>query len=146
MNEELTKIIDTLAQKLGVASQFVITELAKWKIANHIVWLVIGSVLLFIAYKIFMLGVNKCREYNRKIDEDYNKKIEYAKEQGRDPDRVYKGSYDNIFKDEEYRVYWTVPLVICMISLPMIIYGVFVIPWIIAPTGSTMAYLLDVLK
>lgn len=146
MNEELTKIIDTLAQKLGVASQFVITELAKWKIANHIVWLIIGFVLLFIAYKIFMAGVNKCREYNRKLDEDYNKKIERAKEQGRDPDRVYKESYDNIFEDDEYFIYWVAPIVICVVSLPMVIYGIFVIPWIIAPTGSTMAYLLDVLK
>lgn len=146
MNEELTKIIDTLAQKLGVASQFVITELAKWKISNHIVWLIIGSVLLFIAYKIFIIGVNKCREYNRKIDEDYNKRIEYAKEQGERLDYVCKGTYDNIFVDDEYFVYWAIPLIICVISLPMVIYGVFVIPWIIAPTGSTMAYLLDILN
>ncbi len=146
MNEELTKIIDTLAQKLGVASQFVITELAKWKIANHIVCLIIGSVLLFIAYKIFMLGVNKCREHNRKIDEDYDKQIELVKEQGGRLDYVYKGAYDNIFEDDEYFAYWVVPIVICVISLPMVIYGIFVIPWIIAPTGSTMAYLLGVLK
>lgn len=144
MNEELTKIIDTLAQKLGVASQFVITELSKWKIANHIVWLIIGSVLLFIAYKIFIVGVNKCKEHNRKVDEDYNKKLELVK--SGHIDYVYREAYDDIFKDEKYFAYWVVPMVICVVSLPMVIYGVFVIPWIIAPTGSTIAYLLDVLK
>lgn len=146
MNEQLTEIIDTIAQKLGVASQFVITELSKWKIANHIVWLVIGSVLLFIAYKIFMVGVNKCREHNRKVDEDYNKRVERVEKQGRDPDLVYRDSYDNIFNDDEYIIYWLVPLFMCVVSIPMVIYGIFVIPWIIAPTGSTIAYLLDVLK
>lgn len=146
MNEELTMIIDTLAQKLGVASQFVITELAKWKIANHIVWLIIGSVLLFVAYKIFISGVNKCKEHNKKIEEDYNKKIEYVKEQGGRLDLVYKGVYDDVFRDDEYFIYRMAPIVICIISVPMIIYGIFVMPWIIAPTGSTMAYLLDVLK
>jgi hypothetical protein len=153
MNEELTKIIDTLAQKLGVASQFVITELTKWKIANHIAWLIIGSVLLFIAYKIFMVGINKCKEHNKKVDEDYAKKIEYTKERGdrldyvyKDGYYVYKDGYDDMFQDDEYFVYWAIPIVICVVSLPMIIYGIFVIPWIIAPTGSTMAYLLDVLK
>lgn len=146
MNEELTKVIDTLAQKLGVASQFVITELAKWKISNHIVWLIIGSVLLFIAYKIFMIGVNKCKENNKKIDEDYNKKLEYVKETGRRLDCIYKDAYDDMFQDDEYFVYWVVPIVICVISIPMIIYGLFVIPWIVAPTGSTIAYLLGVLK
>lgn len=146
MNEELTKIIDTLAQKLGVASQFVITELSKWKIADHIVWLVIGSILFFIAYKIFMIGVNKCKEHNRKVDEDYDKRMEYAKQQGMDPDRVYKGSYDNMFEYDEYIVYWLLPLGICAISVPMIIYGIFAIPWIIAPTGSTINYLMNGLK
>lgn len=146
MNEQLTEIIDTIAQKLGVASQFVITELSKWKIANHLVWLIIGSVLLFIAYKIFMVGVNKCMEHNRKVDEDYNKRVERVEKQGRDPDLVYRDSYDNIFNDDEYIIYWLVPLFMCVVSIPMVIYGIFVIPWIIAPTGSTIAYLLDVLK
>lgn len=145
MNEELTKIIDTLAQKLGVASQFIVTELSKWKITNHIVWLVIGSVLLFIAYKIFMAGVNKCKEQNKKIDDDYNMRLEYAKEHGKDIECIYKACYDNIFEDDEYFVYWIIPGIMCVISLPMIIYGMFVMPWLIAPTGSTMAYLLDVL-
>jgi hypothetical protein len=146
MNEQLTEIIDTLSAKLGVASRFIITELAKYKIANHIVWLIIGSVLLFIAYKIFMIGVNKCREHNRKIDENNNIRMEYAKKQGRDLDLVYKESYDNIFEYDEYMVYWAIPLVICVVSIPMVIYGIFVIPWIIAPTGSTMSYLLEALK
>lgn len=146
MNEELTKIIDTLAQKLGVASQFVITELAKWKIANHLVWLVIGAVLLFIAYKIFMIGINKCKEANKKIDEDYNKKVEYVKETGRRLDCIYKDAYDDMFQDDEYFVYWIIPLAMYTVSLPMIIYGLFVIPWIVAPTGSTINYLLGVLK
>ena len=146
MNEELTMIIDTLAQKLGVASQFVITELSKWKIANHLVWLVIGTILLFIAYKIFMTGVNKCKEYNKKVDEDYNMRIECAKSKGRDLDYVHKDCYDDIFVDEEYFVYWSAPIVICVVSIPMVIYGIFVIPWAIAPTGSTIAYLLEVLK
>ena len=146
MNEELTKVIDALAKKLGVASQFIITELSKWKIANHIVWLVIGAVLLFIAYKIFMIGINKCKEHNKKVDEDYNKRVKYYISSGRDPDFVHKDCYDNVFEDDEYFAYWIIPGIICIISIPMIIYGIFVIPWIIAPTGSTIAYLLDVLN
>jgi hypothetical protein len=110
------------------------------------VWLVIGSVLLFIAYKVLMIGVNKCREENRKIDEDYNQRMERAKSQGRDLDYVHKEPYDNIFVEDEYFVYWIVPCIICVVSLPMVIYGIFVIPWVIAPTGSTMAYLLDILS
>lgn len=146
MNEELTQIIDTLAQKLGVASQFVITELSKWKIANHLVWLVIGIILLFIAYKIFMAGVNKCKEYNKKVDEDYEKQVEDAKIHGRSLDFICRASYDDMFEDEEYCPYWGVSAIFMLISIPMVIYGIFVIPWIIAPTGSTIAYLLEVLK
>lgn len=146
MNEQLTEIINTLAQQLGVASQFVITELSKWKIANHLVWLVIGIILLFIAYKIFMAGVNKCKEHNRKVDEDYEKKMEYTKNHNGRLDLVYRDSYDNIFNDDEYCIYWIVPIIICVISIPMVIYGIFVIPWLIAPTGSTINYLLDALK
>lgn len=146
MNEELTKIIDVLAKKLGVASQFIVAELSKWKIANHLVWLVIGIVLLFIAYKIFMIGINKCKEVNKKIDEDYNMRIEEAKKRGGNLDYVRKDCYDNVFEDDEYFPYWIIPGIMCIISIPMIIYGLFVIPWIVAPTGSTIAYLLDVLK
>lgn len=146
MNEQLTEIINTFAQKLGVASQFVITELSKWKIANHLVWLVIGSVILFIAYKVFMIGVNKCKEYNKKVDEDYNKRIEYVKQRNGDIDRVYKPDYDDMFQDNKYFVYWLVPLFMCIVSIPMVIYGIFVIPWLIAPTGSMINYLLDILK
>jgi len=146
MNEQLTEIINTLSAKLGVASQFIITEFSKWKISNHIVWLIIGSVLLFIAYRIFMMGVNKCKEHNKKVDEDYNKRIEYIKEQGGCLDYVHKDGYDNIFEDDEYFVYWIVPCIMCVVSLPMVIYGIFVITWVIAPTGSTMAYLLEALK
>lgn len=145
MNEELTKIIDTLAQKLGVASQFVITELSKYKISHHLVWLLIGAILLFIAYKIFMAGVNKCREHNKKVDEEYNKKIEYTKERGGRLDFVYRDPYDDVFEDEEYIPYWLVPGLLMVSSIPMIIYGLFIIPWIIAPTGSTIAYLMEVL-
>ena len=79
MNEELTKIIDTLAQKLGVASQFVITELSKYKMAHHLVWLLIGAILLFTAYKLYMAAVKKCKEHNKQIDEEYDRQIEYAK-------------------------------------------------------------------
>lgn len=146
MNEELTKVIDVLAKKLGVASQFIVAELSKWKIANHLVWLVIGAILLFIAYKIFMIAINKCKEANKKIDEDYNKKVEYYISTGRDPDFVHKDCYDNVFEDDEYFPYWIITGIMCIISIPMIIYGLFVIPWIVAPTGSTIAYLLDVLK
>jgi hypothetical protein len=146
MNEELTKVIDTLAQKLGVASQFVVTELSKWMITNHLVWLAIGMILLFIAYKIFMIGVNRCKEQNRKIDDDYNMKLEDAKSKGKDLDFIYKACYDNIFEDDEYFVYWIIPGIMCIISIPMIIYGMFVMSWVIAPTGSTINYLLGVLK
>ena len=146
MNEQLTEIINTLAQQLGVASQFVITEISKWNIANHLMWLVIGSVILFIAYKVFMIGVNKCKEHNKKVDEDYNKRIEYVKQRNGDIDRVYKDDYDGIFEDNEYFVYWRVPLFTCVVSILMVIYGIFVIPWLIAPTGSMINYLLDVLK
>lgn len=145
MNEELTKIIDTLAQKLGVASQFVITELSKYKMAHHLVWLLIGAILLFVAYKIFMIGVNKCKEYNKKVDEDYEKQLEYTKNHNGRLDFVYKSSYDNIFEDEEYIPYWLVPGLLMVSSIPMLIYGLFIIPWIIAPTGSTIAYLMEVL-
>lgn len=145
MNEELTMIIDTLAQKLGVASQFVITELSKWKIANHLVWLIIGTILLFIAYKIFMAGVNKCKEHNKKVDEDYEKRMEYSANHDGRVDLVYRESYVNIF-DDEYIPYSTISGIIMLISIPMIIYGTFVIPWILAPTGSTINYLMGVLK
>ena len=59
---------------------------------------------------------------------------------------VYKEPYDNIFEDDKYFAYWAIPLVICVVSIPMVIYGIFVIPWIVAPTGSTINYLMDVLK
>lgn len=146
MNEELTKVIDTLAQKLGVTSKFVVTELSKWMIANHIVWLIIGSVLLFVAYKIFIMGVNKCKEQNMKIDDDYNMKLKYTKSKREGLGFIFKAPYDNTFEDEEYYVYWIIPGIMCLVSLPMIIYGLFVVLWIIAPTGSTINYLLSVLK
>lgn len=140
MNEELTKIIDVLAQKLGVASQ------SKMMIASHLIWLAFGIIVPFIAYEIFMVGVNKCKEHNRKVDEDYNRRVEIYKSQGKDPDYVHKGCYDNVLYDEKYMIYWVIPLIMCIASLPMLIYGVFVLSWVIAPTGSTINYLLGALK
>lgn len=146
MNEELTKIIDTLAQKLGVASQFVITELSKYKMAHHLVWMLIGVILLYIGYRILMAGVDKCKERNKKIDEEFGKKVNYALEHHNSPEYIYRDPYDNIFEDEEYYPYWIIGGILMFISVPMLIYGIFVIPWILAPTGSTIAYLLEVLK
>jgi hypothetical protein len=93
-----------------------------------------------------MMGVNKCKEHNRKVDEDYEKKLECAKNNSRGFDYIYKESYDDVFEDDEYFVYWIVPGILCLTSIPMIIYGIFVIPWLIAPTGSTIDYLLGFLK
>ena len=57
MSEEVTKIIDTLCEKLGVAASYLIPELAKKEIAQDVVGIImcalaLGMVIIFVRWAI----------------------------------------------------------------------------------------------
>lgn len=55
MSEEVTKIIDALCEKLGVAANILVPEMAKFYIARLITSIVIDSVMLTISVAILVM-------------------------------------------------------------------------------------------
>jgi lipid-A-disaccharide synthase-like uncharacterized protein len=53
MSEEITKVIDVLAEKLAVPAQFVTQELLRYKLAESVVWLVFGTAFLVAGLFVF---------------------------------------------------------------------------------------------
>ena len=79
MTEQITEIIDTLSAKLGVASQYVVTEMSKYKIASSIVPLLVGIVALVMIRFIY----TKTNKFLAKANEI---EAARAKERNRTPD------------------------------------------------------------
>ena len=66
MGEEINIIIDNLCNKFGTTIQTLVPEIAKMRIAEDIVSIVICIILLIILYKI----IKKVWEYIKKTDDD----------------------------------------------------------------------------
>jgi hypothetical protein len=62
MSEEIAKVIDVLAEKLAVPTQFVTQELLRYKLAESVVWFVLGTAFLVVGLLVF--------KYASKLEKD----------------------------------------------------------------------------
>jgi hypothetical protein len=141
MNEQVKEVINEIAAQLGVASQYVVTEMAKYKIASNVVPLLVGIFAVLACRFIY----NKANKFLAEVNE---KEIEYAKKNDRTPDTY------GWFKFDEYSGI-AVPMVTAWITIGVfaLIAIVFlscslseIITWLVAPTGSMINYVLIALK
>ncbi len=141
MNEQITEIINTLSAKLGVASQYIVTEMAKYKIASNIVPLLVG-----------IFSVLACRfiytKANKFLAEVNEKEATYAKEHDRTPD-VY-----GWFKFDDYSgtgipilFAWCGMIIFSLIAIVFLSCSLSeIVTWLITPTGSMINYILHAIK
>ena len=141
MNEQITEIINTLSAKLGVASQYIVTEMAKYKIASNIVPLLVGIIAL-VMIRFIYIKTNKFLAKANEIE------VARAKEHDRTPD-VY-----GWFKFDEYSgtaipilAAWCGIIIFSIIAIPFLSYSISdIVTWLIAPTGSMINYILNAIK
>lgn len=141
MPEQVKEVINEIAAQLGVASQYVVTEMAKYKIASNIVPLLVG-IFSVIACRFIYTKANKF------IAEVNEKEAASAKIHDRTPD-VY-----GWFKFDEYSD-TAVPIIFAWCGI--IIFSIIaivcllcplgeIITWLVAPTGSMINYILHAIK
>ena len=141
MNEQITEIINTLSAKLGVASQYIVTEMAKYKIASNIVPLLVGIIALVMIRFIYI----KTNKFLAKVNE-----IEAARAKKHDetPD-VY-----GWFKFDEYNG-TAIPMLFAWAAMTIFSFMAIIflacslsdiVTWLIAPTGSMINYILNAIK
>lgn len=58
MAEQVNIIIDNIANKLGTTAAFLVPEFAKCKMAEHLVWLLIGLLGLLLSIKAYKVSKN----------------------------------------------------------------------------------------
>ena len=141
MNEQITEIIDTLSAKLGVASQYVITEMAKYKIASNVVPLLVGIVALVMIRFIY----TKANKFLAKANEI---EAARAKEHERTPDKYgwFKfGDYSDTALPMLFA--WAAMIIFSLMAIIFIACSLTdIITWLIAPTGSMINYILNAIK
>ena len=141
MNEQVTEIINTLSAKLGVASQYIVTEMAKYKIASNIVPLLVGIVSV-IACRFIYTKANKF------LAEANEREIAQAKEHDRTPDTY------GWFKFDDYSnttipilAAWCGMIIFSIMAIVFILCSLSdIVTWLIAPTGSMVNYILRAIK
>lgn len=124
---EVNAVIDNLANKFGIAAEYVVPELVKYKICEHLIWGILGLICFIVIFVIYKLGNKKIKELiEAETDEYYKRRINWM--------------YDDIFP---YTVSISIFLIIGSIFF---IICIFVIPWLIAPTGTAINYILTLLQ
>ena len=141
MNEQITEIIDTLSAKLGVASQYVVTEMAKYKIASNVVPLLVGIVSLVMIRFIY----TKTNKFLAKANEI---EAARAKKHDRTPD-VYGWFKFDVYSGTAIPMLfaWCGIIILSIIAIPFLAYSISdIVTWFIAPTGSMINYILNAIK
>lgn len=142
MNEQVTEIINTLSAKLGVASQYIVTEMAKYKIANNIVPLLVGIVAVFILRFIYTKTNQYINTLNSMIIEKY-------KQRDREPDADEIYSWFHADSDTGLPIIyaWAGMIIFSFIAIIFLSCSLSeIVTWLIAPTGSMINYILNTIK
>ncbi len=141
MNEQVTEIINTLSAKLGVASQYIVTEMAKYKIASNVVPLLVG-IFAVIACRFIYTKANKF------LAEVNEREIANAKENDRTPDTYGWFKFDAYSASSVPMLFaWTAMIIFSIIAIVFISCSLTeIVTWLIAPTGSMINYILNAIK
>lgn len=141
MTEQITEIIDTLSAKLGVASQYVVTEMSKYKIASSIVPLLVGIVALVMIRFIY----TKTNKFLAKANEI---EAARAKERNRTPDVYGWFNFDEYSGTAIPMIFaWGGIIILSIIAIPFLAYSISdIVTWLVAPTGSMINYILNAIK
>lgn len=141
MNEQITEIINTLSAKLGVASQYIVTEMAKYKIASNIVPLLVGIVSI-IACRLIYVNANKFLVEANKIE------AARAKERDRTPDVYGWFKFDDYSDTAIPMIFaWVAMLIFSIMAIVFISVSLSeIITWVLSPTGSMINYILNAIK
>ncbi len=142
MNEQVTEIINTLSAKLGVASQYIVTEMAKYKIASNIVPLLVGIVALLMIRFIY----TKANQYLNTLNSNV---IEKCKKRDREPYENEIYSWFNACGDSGVPIAcaWLGMFIFSLIAIIFLSCSLSeIITWLIAPTGSMINYILNAIK
>lgn len=141
MNEEVQKIINDICTQLGVASQYAITEMAKYKIASNIVPLLIGVICIIICRFTYT-------HTNKHIKEKNEEEIAWAEKNNREPQLYgwFKPTYDYEV-DFQIIIAWCVLCVLSIAAIALLATSLDeILTWCIAPTGSMINYVLNAMK
>ena len=141
MNEQVTEIINTLSAKLGVASQYIVTEMAKYKIASNIVPLLVG-IFSVIACRFIYIKTNKF------LAEVNIKEAVHAREHDRTPDVCGWFKFDD-YSDTSIPIIaaWIGIAIFSIVAVACLLCSLSeIITWLVAPTGSMINYILNAIK
>jgi len=142
MNEQVKEVINEICSQLGVASQYVVTEMAKYKIASNIVPLLVGIVAVFMLRFIY----TKTNQYLNTLN---SKVIEKCKERNREPydDEIYGWFHADSDTSLPIVCAWAGMIIFSLIALIFISCSLTeIITWLVAPTGSMISYILNAIK
>ncbi len=141
MNEEIQKIINDICAQLGVASQYAITEMAKYKIASNIVPLLIGVICIIICRFTYT-------HTNKHIKERNEEELIWAEKNNREP-QLYGWFKPCDGYNLEYQIIiaWCVLGVLGFAAIALLATSLNeILTWLIAPTGSMINYILNAIK
>lgn len=142
MNEQVKEVINEIAAQLGVASQYVVTEMAKYKIASNVVPLLVGIVAVLILRFIYT-------KTNAYIDTLNKMVMEKCKERDREPyaDEIYSWFHADSYTGLPIVCAWAGMIIFSIIALVFLSCSLTeIITWLVAPTGSMISYILNAIK
>ena len=124
MDETVNSVINNIAEKLGIAVEYVVPALVKYNIANCIISLIWGIVSLIIIY----ISIKTIFNIFKKYDDD--------------------ADFDDIKINDWILVGICCILIIIfvIVVIPSFLNGLNIIKWIMAPEGAAIAYILQSLK
>lgn len=142
MNEQVKEVINEISAQLGVASQYVVTEMAKYKIASNIVPLLVGIVAVLILRFIYTKTNQYLDTLNKMI-------IEKCKAGDREPDanELYNWFNTDYKTCTPIGCAWAGMIIFSIIAIACLLCSLTeIITWLVAPTGSMINYILNAIK
>lgn len=130
MDEAINNVINNIAEKLGIAVEYIVPSFARYNIAGCLIDLIKGFLLLIPIFVLIKIGNSKIKI----IEEKYKTNPDYK-------------SYD--YHDDKFNTFviFGIPSIILgLFSTISIFSGLDILKWIISPEGATMAYILDKVK
>jgi hypothetical protein len=116
--EDINKVIDNIAQKLGTSSEYLIAEYGKYQVGLGITRLIAGIIITIVACIVIVLSIKYA---------DSNK-------------------YKFINNNEVSSGLIILSLIVIAIGIVLIMYGLMFIPWMISPTGATVHEILSKIR
>lgn len=120
--EKITLVLNEIAKQIGVAADYVVPALVRYKIAEYainLIWFVLLAVITFITVKIIIKTTNKYNDNDKRISDG-------------DECIVTICGVTSVFS--------------ALFMVLQFAEGLNIIKWLIAPEGSVINYVLEMLK